>query len=298
MLSIIIPSYQYPVYDLVKELHSQCSALAIPFEIIVRDDCSKNQFQNFKINQLSHSTYSISNKNIGLAQTRNYLISQAQFPWILLLDNDVMPKEDAFVKNYLQHTSSAHDIYFGGIAYKKTKPEANELLRWVYGIAREEQTAEYRNANQAHLFLSSNTLFKKQIFERISYDDSITQYGYEDLLFSKEALQKGFSVQHIENSVWHLKLDTSKEYLEKSKTALTTLHQLIASNKLDWTDTGITRMHHQMKSKKALALLRLLNKVMGLQKRFEKNLLSGKPKLKYFDLYRLLYFDALNSTKS
>lgn len=293
MLSIIIPSYNYPVYDLVNELYSQCTALAIPFEIIVRDDCSKNQFSNFNINKLKNCSYSISNRNMGLAQTRNFLVSQTQYSNILLLDNDVFPTNNNYIENYLKEIDNGFDIYYGGIAYKKNTVNKNEKLRWVYGIAREELTAIQRSSKSLSLFLSSNTLIKKHVFNIVTYDNTIVKYGYEDLLFSKLVFENKLKVKHLNNNVWHLKLDTSKIYLQKSETALQTLKMLINSQKLDFNDTGISKMYIKLKRKKAMIILRFLSKIFCLPKILKRNLLSNNPKMKYFDLYRLLYFDQL-----
>lgn len=293
MISIIIPSYNYPVYDLVKELYSQCTVLNIPFEIIVRDDCSKNQFTNIKINELINCFYSTSDINIGLAQTRNYLINQANYPYILMLDNDVYPKDSFYIKNYLKHIDLNSHIYYGGISYKRERPKNEEMLRWVYGINREEQTAEVRLKKNPSLFLCSNTLFLKEVFNLIAFDDTIKNYGYEDLIFSKEALENKFIVKHLNNSVWHLKLDTSSTYLIKTETAIETLKTLINEHKLSFGDTGFSKLYLKLKNKNLLQTLRLTNKIFNLSKILKNNLVSKNPNLKYFDLYRLLYFDKL-----
>lgn len=293
MLSIIIPSYNYDVYELVTELHSQCTTLAINFEILVRDDCSKNQYKNFTINKLPNCSYSISNKNNGLAQTRNYLINQAKYTYVLLLDNDVFPQNKNFVEAYLNALSEEFCIYFGGIAYKKEEPLNSEKLRWVYGIAREEETASQRISKNELLFLSSNTLFKKHIFEVITYDNEIITYGYEDLVFSKDASKNKIKVKHLDNPVWHLKLDTSEVYLEKTETALKTLKNLISTNKLTFQDTGITKTYIKLKDKKLIPVLLFVSNLFNVPKILRKNLLSNTPKMSYFDFYRLLYFSNL-----
>lgn len=290
MLSIIIPSYNYPVYELVKELFSQCTSLAFPFEIIVRDDCSKNQYNNFSINKLSNCTYTISNKNRGLAQTRNYLITQAQYAYVLLLDNDVFPQNNDFIKIYLNAISCESSIYYGGIAYKKEIPSNSDKLRWVYGISREEQTATERLTKNESSFLSSNTLFSKHIFDVILYDDAIINYGYEDLVFSKLAFKNNLKVKHLDNPVWHLKLDTSETYLQKTETALKTLKILIEENKLDYNDTGITRNYLKIEKTHLFPVLLFISNLFGIPRILKKNLISKTPKLNYFDWYRLLYF--------
>ena len=66
MLSILIPTYNYKVYDLVKELHSQIEFLSVPVEIIVIDDHSKHfRTENEAISELTQSQYTFSEKNNG-----------------------------------------------------------------------------------------------------------------------------------------------------------------------------------------------------------------------------------------
>ena len=43
MLSILIPTYNYSIVELVRNVHKQAIIAKIPFEIIVIDDCSTNQ---------------------------------------------------------------------------------------------------------------------------------------------------------------------------------------------------------------------------------------------------------------
>ena len=57
MLSILIPTYNYDTFQLVKELHNQALKEGIEFEIIVSDDASSNEdliARNKEILQLSN----------------------------------------------------------------------------------------------------------------------------------------------------------------------------------------------------------------------------------------------------
>lgn len=296
MLSILIPVYNYNVAPLVKELQEQCLAIKdFEFEILVMDDGSELFYQeNNQINDLENCSYIVFSKNSGLAHTRNQLITASKYKWLLLLDSDVFPTDKNYILNYLQQIqTNSSQIYFGGICYQKNKPSEQELLRWIYGLAREEKSAKERSKKKSHIFLSSNTLFAKQIFSEIRYDDSIVQYGYEDLLFSKHALEKGFEVKHLDNAVWHLKLDSSQEYLQKVHTSMHTLQLLIKEKKLNWNDTGISKLYHDFKRYKLASCFLFIANVFNLENRLERNLLSRNPKVKYLDWYRLLLFTRL-----
>ena len=43
MLSILIPTYNYSIVELVSNVHKQAIIAKIQFELIVLDDCSKDQ---------------------------------------------------------------------------------------------------------------------------------------------------------------------------------------------------------------------------------------------------------------
>lgn len=291
MLSIIIPCYQYPTFDLIEELHSQCSSLAIPFEIIVKDDCSKNQFNNFKINQLTNCSYLISPENKGRSITRNDLIKQTKYPWILMLDCDMMPSTKEFISNYINEIANDKDVIFGGIEYQKNLSNKNEMLRWIYGTEREAKSASERNQSLYKNFLCSNTLFSRKVFDSILFDEEISTYGYEDLLLSKEVINSGFNVLHIDNTAWHLKLDDNLVFLDKVEKSTQTLAKLILNKKMDWQDTKLSAYYEKNNNNLSFKVLKFAFKSLNLKFFLKQHLLSTKPRLKYLDLYRLLIFD-------
>src|SRR5690606_40154735 len=80
MLSILIPTYQYNVLPLVKELHQQCSNYKVVFEILVMDDASPELVvDHLQLALLPFCTYLSLDKNIGRAAVRNKLAAKAQF---------------------------------------------------------------------------------------------------------------------------------------------------------------------------------------------------------------------------
>src|SRR5690554_4290823 len=119
MLSILIFTYNYNVFPLVENLYNQCVICKIPFEIIVFDDGSQNQFDNDKINSLKNCSFKVLEKNIGLSSIRNLLIKTSEYEWILLLDADVFPVNENYISEYIQAIKKNNYNYFsGGIQYK------------------------------------------------------------------------------------------------------------------------------------------------------------------------------------
>lgn len=105
--------------------------------------------------------------------------------------------------------------------------------------------------------------------------------------------EKGFEVKHLDNAVYHLKLDSSQEYLQKVRTSMHALQLLIKEKKLNWNDTGISKLYHDFKRYKLASCFLFIANVFNLENRLERNLLSRNPKVKYLDGYRLLLFTRL-----
>ena len=80
MLSILIPTYNYSIVELVSNVHKQAIIAKIQFELIVLDDCSKDQEiinNNNLIKELDFCVLYKNEKNLGRTASRNYLASIA-----------------------------------------------------------------------------------------------------------------------------------------------------------------------------------------------------------------------------
>ena len=85
MISVLLPTYNYNVFPLVKEIHKQLTQSKIAFEIVCVDDASEEKFKklNESINTLTFSSFIVLDKNVGRSKIRNLLVSYANFEWIL-----------------------------------------------------------------------------------------------------------------------------------------------------------------------------------------------------------------------
>lgn len=294
MLSILIPIYNYNVYPLVSELQKQCSECKIDFEILCQDDAS-NEFleENQNVNNLENCRFEQLVENIGRSAIRNLLASKAKFAHLLFLDADTIPIHNNFIKSYVSQINEDEKVVYGGIEYQKEKPEDNQLLRWLYGHARESLSVEKRNTNPNGTALTSNILIKKDVFLSNKFDEAITKYGYEDLVFLSDLKRKGILVKHIDNPTYHLGLETSQQFLNKTKTALENLKILLENKSLDSSESKILKVSILLKRLELvnfIAFLFLKNK-----QRIEQNLISQKPSLLLFDWYKLGYFCTIKS---
>jgi glycosyltransferase involved in cell wall biosynthesis len=296
MLSILIPAYNYNAFPLVLELHKQCMECNLEFEIICQDDAScEFKAENNQINILENCSFSSNESNLGRGRNINKMASKATYTWLLILDCDTFPQNFDFIKKYLfEIQKNENEIVFGGILYKEDKPEKEQLLRWFYGHKRESIFIEKRKEKSNIRALTSNLLIKKEIFSKHPFDESITKYGYEDLCFMTTLKTNKIEVTHIENPTFHLNLETSEMFLKKTKIALENLLLLYHSNKITPEASKLITYSNLLKKLRLTQLTAFLfqkNKTT-----IEANLLSQKPSLFLFDLYKLGYFCSLKGS--
>ncbi|WP_194850851.1 glycosyltransferase family 2 protein [Nonlabens antarcticus] len=288
MLSICIPVFNYDIRKLVMEIHKQVSALDIAFELLVYDDCSSSNSivtNNSEIQELQNVRFKVLENNIGRSAIRNLLADDSQFPHILFLDADVYPNSPDFIEKYFKHISAATTIIYGGIQYQKNKPAADEMLRWVYGREREVLTVKERLLKPHLRFLTLNFLISREAFNLLRFNENIPNLRHDDTLFALSAKNLGIPVLHIDNTVEHQGLESSKIFLKKSSESSQVLAHLVKSGLIEAKSTKL--------SKTAGRLLRykLATFIISLQKTFrnrmEANLKSSQPSMILFDFHRL-----------
>ncbi len=294
MLSILIPIYNYNVFPLVLELHKQCVDCGIPFEILGQDDVS-NQFldENLKIISVENCRFSINNSNLGRGKNINLLAEKSKYDYLLIMDCDTLPTQNNFIQKYIEQINQLEKLVFGGISYQKEKPDHKQLLRWVYGKARESLSVEKRNANPNGSALTSNLLIQKNIFFSSPFDKFITKYGYEDLVFLSDLKKKEIIVKHIDNPTYHLGLETSQQFLDKTKIALENLKLIANSTAIIKSASKILKSYEFLKKVHLIGFISFLFTIG--KRKIEENLLSQTPSLFLFDLYKLGYFCKLNT---
>jgi glycosyltransferase involved in cell wall biosynthesis len=297
MLSILIPTYNYNTFPLVKELHDQISLENIDFEIIVSDDASTDLTvtkENQEITNLRNCYYLSNIENLGRGSNRNKLCKKAKYDWLLLLDCDTLPGSSSFIKNYLDCINSNNGaVFFGGIAYYDNKPLGDEILRWTYGRKREAIPLLTRQKKTYETSLVSNILLKKQILLKYPFNPSIYEYGFEDFVFISDLKKNGIPIIHIENPAYHLNLETSIVFLSKHLSAIDNLNSLIIQGIIKSNETALGKTQETIKR---LMLQRIVVFFFNLSKQqLRQNLLSKNPSLVLFDFYKLGYFCSIKN---
>lgn len=290
MLSILIPTYNYDVCDLVEKLHVQAQKVGVEYEVLVFDDASTQPVsENERVSELENCTYKILEKNIGRSAIRNLLAREARYQNLLFLDADVAVISDDFIANYVNFMKLSPDflVVYGGIVYQTNQPSAEQLLRWKYGREREALRATQRNLTPNLSFLTLNFLIKKAVFKQVIFNEEIPNVRYEDVLFSYDLMQKGIIPKHIDNPVEHLGIETSEIFLRKTEESLEGLLFLLEKELLPYTYIKISRVYFRLKRLHLTAFGSVFYKLFSSMLR--KKLLGQNPDLKLFDIYRLMF---------
>ncbi|HLV38631.1 glycosyltransferase family 2 protein [Xanthomarina sp.] len=289
MLSILIPTYHYNAYPLAQELEKQALEANLIFELICVDDGSFSELNiaNQKINQLINCKFIEAKKNVGRSASRKFLAEQAQYPWLLFIDADVLPKNKDFLTKYLNKLTPTSEAIFGGFAYKESSYSKNKSLRFTFGKQREEVDAAIRNKTPYKVIISANFLVKKPIYLELIKQNTENSYGMDYLLGA--LLKKyGIKVEHINNEVFHFGIDENIAFLKKTEHAMHTLSNLSKSKEITSNDISLLRAYYFLK---LFYLQHLFGKFLGYFDRvIKKNLTEENPSLFLFDLYRLGYF--------
>ena len=294
MLSLLIPTYNFNVVPLVLELQKQCLEINIQFEILCLDDASNLfKIENEKINSLENCNFSINNLNVGRGKNINFLAEKSKYEWLLIMDCDTFPTQNNYIQKYISQINDVEKVIFGGIEYQKEKPATDQLLRWFYGNARESISVEKRNTNPNGSALTSNILIQKKVFISNKFNDSITKYGYEDLVFLYDLKKKGVLVKHIDNPTYHLGLETSKQFLAKTKIALENLKSISENNSIYNSESKILKVYNVLKQLYLTSFISTIFK--KTERNLEHNLLSKNPSLFLFDMYKLGYYCSIAS---
>lgn len=291
-LSILIPTYNHTCFSLVEDLQSQSRKIAgLRYEIIVIEDGSTNQDSlqiNYRINNMENCRYIQHKENVGRARIRNILAKEARFNWLLFIDSDMKIISNDFLLQYLKQETHYQVIYGGNSVYTDKYNHKN-ILRFKYE-QKAEQKYSYinRTKNTNRNIHTSNFLIERTLMLSVPFNEHFKRYGYEDVLFGKDLLQRRIEIYHINNPVGFSNYEDNKSFLHKTEEGLQTLYDfrkeldgfsiiLAVSKKINkWHLDSIVRLIY-----KSTRLLMITN------------LLSHSPSLHVFSFYRLGYYLSL-----
>jgi len=229
MLSICIPVFNFHVVGLAENLSKQAISSQIPFEIVIIDDFSGNEFRqlNKKLAEMPFVVYIELDQNIGRSAIRNKFLQFVKFENLLFLDCDSEIHSPDFIKNYIKHFDNCEKVICGGTLYTSLPSAHQNKLRQKYGQSHESLSSEIRKLKPYQSFMTNNFVIKKSVLERIRFEERLKEYGHEDTLFGYHLMKCKIIVEHINNPVVHNYQEIQKEFIDKSLLALKNLHYIV-----------------------------------------------------------------------
>ena len=285
-ISILLPVYNNVCSQLVKNLHEQAeSILGLEYEIVIVDDGSTDEQctkENATLADMENCRYIVLKENMGRARVRNYLASQARYPWMIFLDSDVL-LPDMFLSKYLDRMDESVGVICGGTDIIEDVSLAKHNLRCKYeSSALKKHSAKQRNIHPYHSFATANFAINKKVMEHCHFDERFVEYGYEDVLFGKALAEHSVPIEHIDNPVILHTFDNNDVYLKKVETAMRTLHTFRDDL------CGYSPILAKAQNSVCVCLMRLWHTVFGRAER--KNLIGTCPYLPFLNLYKFGYY--------
>lgn len=277
-------------------LDKQAKTEGIIYEILVGDDCSNSSvIQQYKQHETSDTIRIFQYKSrLGRSANRNFLAQHAKYDYLLFIDSNAEVSHLHFIKKYLS-AKDISQVLVGGIAYSE-KPPINSayLLRWKYGRSREMKSSELRNKWPTQSFISFNFFIRKEVFNRIKFDERLTEYGHEDTLFGFRLKQKNVNILHLDNALIHNGLIEGGEYLHKTRKSLENLKYIlqILDNDPEFVqEVKLLKTYRRFRKIKIDLVLKYFFRFS--RKKLESYLTSHNPKILFFQLYKLAYYCSL-----
>ena len=283
-----MPVYNFNVVDLINTILYQGRKSEKPFEIICIDDGSNKETLklNSEISYNKSVNYQILKRNIGRAKIRNLFLEISNYENLLFIDCDCSIQNGNFLEKYFEQLNNS--VVYGGRKHHNKPPKnKNKKLRWLYGIKKEDQNFNYRVENPYHSFRSNNFLIKKEILSQIRFNENIKTYGHEDTLLSIELKKNKIDIYQINNPIYHEGIEDNSVFLEKTKSAIKNL-VMLERRELDISSVKLIKTYNLINKLKLMWLIFSFSKTIS--KLLERQLLSSRPSLRIFDLYKLIYF--------
>ena len=296
-ISILIPCYNWDIYDLVFDLHELCkkSFKIDQFEIICVEDNSKYCFNNEKISKLQHVKYKKLAQNIGRSKIRNLLAKKAIHEWLLFIDADQKIINNKFIEIYINqiinHNSSKSEdkiIYYGSTTYPSKTIGKNTELHWKYGSNTEAKRKKY--VFSSHHFLISKNCFSEH---KTRFNENIESYGYEDVFF---ILENNLETIYIENPLLHIGIKKTEKFIRQTESSLRNL-----SNQYQLTSNPekMIRILYLQKTIANMGLTKITLNLFNISKSIIlTNLHSKHPSIWLFQFYKLGFFSQLITAQS
>ena len=123
------------------------------------------------------------------------------------------------------------------------------------------------------------------MFDAVKFDESFTDYGYEDVLFGMQVKEKGYEIFFIDNPLQNNDIESNPVFMAKTEEALRTLKK---HESLFGDNVRLLRTVRWLKITGMVIIVKLLSALTRALVR--KNLCSNMPYVSLFNWYKLCYY--------
>lgn len=285
MISICIPVYNFDITLLVKAIERQ--KVCADFELVVIDDGSKEGYKNNNKECLKDYHYIELPQNIGRSKIRNLFKKYVKYNYMLFMDCDSMICEDGFLQRYVESIEPDIVIY-GGRVYPAVLPTIKQKMSWSYGVEVESKKVEERKEKSYLSFMTNNFLIDKSVFEKISFNEKIDDYGHEDTFFGYELELNKIKILHIRNPVLNVDIESNERFVIKNEIAIKNLIRLSdkLNNKGFYNHVQLLSFYEEM-NKIQIWIVKMFFSLF--QKIVRKKMIEGFYSKKILNFYKLGY---------
>lgn len=210
-LSILIITYNRPedTLDLLKNMSQQEDYSESVGEVLLLNNNSSTSYHivdefiaehpEMRINFINHS------ENLGVARGRNFLIQQAKFPYLLVLDDDVLFDTTTAFKqaNYLfEEELFAQNnvaVIMLNVFYHATKERQKSAFP-------HKKFEKYKDQHQflTYYFIGAAHLMRRELFDKTGLYPEDFFYGVEEYDLSYRILENGYRLAYDDSiKVYH-----------------------------------------------------------------------------------------------
>ncbi|MBP2617336.1 glycosyltransferase family 2 protein [Chryseobacterium jejuense] len=284
-LSICIPVYNFDVRELVFDLKKEIDSQGLDAEIILIDDASDAAFKSInKELQSQVKKLVFLEENIGRSRIRNLFLQYSSGNYLLFLDCDVKIAGKTFLWNYISEINRQPnlELIYGSFTID---PQYASTLRNRYSVEREIFFGS--RSYDFSLFKTVNFIISKKVFAKFPFNETLTEYGYEDFVFAKLLEQNKIKFLAMANPVIHVDDTSNAIFMEKAEIGMGSLFRLSKNpkNSAFIKDIKVYKAAVILKQFGCIPLFLSIYKVF--ENRVKTNLLSKSPNIRYFDFYKL-----------
>jgi O-antigen biosynthesis protein len=186
-ISIVIPAWKS------KELLEKNLPFIIktkPFEIIVVEDCSNDGTKEFLVKNYPEIKMVVHTTNLGFAKACNDGVSQASGEIVILLNSDVVPKEN-FLKSIDNDFKDSK--IFGVSLHEEQWSWARGY--WHKGFVEHEPGVKTLGYHDSFWASGGSAAFRKSVWVELNgFDDLYYPFYWEDIDISYRAWKRGYRI--------------------------------------------------------------------------------------------------------